>query len=485
MAMSGLEAELGGAAAADAALAQLSADMTTVIQGFVSQPDFGRFGARVPAEDEPSMGGLVFGNIMVVALGAEGAVVATNQLKAGTSDSAASRKDGGDAGSASFTVSGSAEKAQLDSSVESTTAGVTGKLKTGIIIAPCPDPSGQFTATTTMSASVSKAGGTTGSTMTVDVTVTGQVDDDARVASVDVVTRIQSGQFESRKGQFVDISLSLSERAGVITGDGRLNRSGGAVTDGFIDDQARLGAVLQALAQKRLVEAVQKGWESGRCVVLTPETVPAKRTGLPPTSTVTIAAAPRSTVDGTAVGGTVTATLSGDGSLDPSGSKVPADATFAYTAPAEMDRIGVVSLEARSKRGVAKADVTLDTKAGGYSVDQPYGASWGRIFGVICSLDKPFTLQEEAPSVQMAGAFAFTPKGDGRGTWAYKGSAMGGLSTIRGRGRYTSDESAEAGPRLTIGPGRWTQKTALGTFATPSSPAETLALTPAQGGCDG
>ena len=53
MTMSGLEAELGGAAQADAAYVALSAVARQFAQKLVDQPDFGRFGARIAAEDAP------------------------------------------------------------------------------------------------------------------------------------------------------------------------------------------------------------------------------------------------------------------------------------------------------------------------------------------------------------------------------------------------------------------------------------------------
>ena len=57
------------------------------------------------------------------------------------------------------------------------------------------------------------------------------------------------------------------------------------------------------------------------------------------------------------------ALTAGGASVEPLSTKVPADATFNYLAPDEPNKSGTVSLEARSKRGVAKADITLDTAA--------------------------------------------------------------------------------------------------------------------------
>ena len=110
-----------------------------------------------------------------------------------------------------------------------------------------------------------------------------------------------------------------------------------------------------------MANTAETAWKSGRCVVLDPTTNPAQRTGLQPSTPVAISAAPRSKIDGGPVGGAVTGTLSGEGTLSPSGTKVPADASFTYTAPGTAGKAGKVSLEARSKRGVAKADLGFDT----------------------------------------------------------------------------------------------------------------------------
>jgi len=43
-------------------------------------------------------------------------------------------------------------------------------------------------------------------------------------------------------------------------------------------------------------------------------------------------------------------------------------ATFTYTAPSERDRYGDVALVSRSRRGVGKASLRLDTRIASYVV---------------------------------------------------------------------------------------------------------------------
>ncbi len=448
MTMSGLEAELGGPAQADTAYAAVSAGILDLAQGFVDQPDFGRFGARVVTEDAPSMGGLMFGNLMIAALAQDAAVSSTNDIPPGKP--ATETKDMSDpasGGEGAMKVTGDAAKGSLDVGGTVTVGGVTGTLKTLITVAPCPDAKGQFTSTTTMTASVTSAGGSTGSNLTVEVTIVGQVDDDAQLVSYDVDTRTQSAEFANSKGMYADQSVGWS-----VGGSGwsdyraKVNRTGGKVTDAFVAEQGKWGQLMAVATMDKAVEAAKKGWESGRCVTLEPTTAPGKRTGLKPSAPVTITAPPRSKIDGTAVGGTVTATLNGDSSVDPSGSKVPADATLAYVAPGEKDKSATVSLEARSKRGVAKASVAFDTKAGGYALEgsiatAPAGT---QITGATCDVTKPFTAESTG---DMVGTIIFTPTSDVAGTLRFTGRVGNAPLKITGKGKYTVNipEGADAG----------------------------------------
>ncbi len=84
--MSGLEKELGSAAKADAAYAALSAKARQFAQSQVDQPDFGRFGAFIPAGDAPTMGGMMFGNFMMGNLMQDAAVSAAKDVAPGSQD---------------------------------------------------------------------------------------------------------------------------------------------------------------------------------------------------------------------------------------------------------------------------------------------------------------------------------------------------------------------------------------------------------------
>jgi len=140
----------------------------------------------------------------------------------------------------------------------------------------------------------------------------------------------------------------------------------------------------------------------------------------------------------------VTATLSGDTSVDPSGSKVKADATFTYVAPGEKDKSASVALEARSKRGVAKASVDLDTKPGSYKVTgtMPSAPSGTTFTGTICKVDKPFTVDTAG---DMIGTASFTPKSATAGTVTFKGKVGNAPLAMAGTGTFTLEAPQGSG----------------------------------------
>ena len=149
-----------------------------------------------------------------------------------------------------------------------------------------------------------------------------------------------------------------------------------------------------------------------------------------PGSTSTITAPPRSRIDGTPTGGTVTATLTaGAASVDPTGTKVPADATFTYTAPDETNKTGTVSLEARSKRGVAKASIDFDT-AGGYTAS---GGTEVTFSGTVADLAAPFTLTGAGQGFDVV--FSFSPTGPSAAPSPTPGRVTGSRWRDRGRTR--------------------------------------------------
>ncbi len=414
--LSGIEAALGGAEAADAAFAEQSQAIVDRARSIATQP-IAMSGFRATAS-APSIGMGMFGGAMVVSIGAEGIVTATNDLKDGESGTASP--------SEGTTISASREHAEMTVDFSQESKGVTTKLHVKVEVSPCPDPDGHFEAKAVVDVSTTTSGGSTGQKGTLDVTVTGQVDDDANLASSDSDYRMQWADFAGGKGSFVDVAGSIGDTK--VTG-ATVNRTGGAPSATLQQDASTLGMLYAMLAKTAVAEAAQKGWQSGRCVRLEATAAPGPK-GLKPAATSTITASPRSRIDGGPTGGTVTATLSaGEAGVEPSATKVPADATFTYTAAGEVGKGGTVSMEARSKRGVAKATIDFDT-AGSYTAS---GGTEVTFSGTVADLAAPFTLAGLGQGFEVT--FSFTPSGPTAGALTYTGTGDG--FTIEGSGTYT------------------------------------------------
>jgi hypothetical protein len=352
---------------------------------------------------------------------ADSIVSETNDVPAGKTE-----KGQHDSTSGTVTGSGTIDSATIESTNTYTEGGITGSLQVKITVNPCPDASGKFTAKATINTSVTKAGGSIGTNDSIDIDLTGYVSDDAELTSYDAETRAQASDFASGKGSFIDVTMKSTVIGGEVESySADVNRSGGGATPDLAKGWAIAGMLTQLLVTNKVLDAAAKGWKSGRCVALNPTTSPSRRTGLKPSTSVKITAPPRSKVDGQPVGGTVTATLTGPASVQPAGSKVPADATFTYIAPGEENKTGGVALEARSKRGVAKAQVDFDTNVK-YSYHIKGGLQDFQPSQDICDVLKPFNLSSGGISMNFTGGLS--------GTYSYSG-----VFNAAGKGYYRID----------------------------------------------
>lgn len=435
LALSGLQEELGGPEQAQVAYSAMTTALvrrTTQSRG--TSGLMGRFGAAVGLAEPPSLGGMIFAGWMIGALAAEGIVSSTNDAKPGAEPVRDVRNDNGGSSASSVVHEASLESTSIDATVETTAGGVTGTLRFKMTINPCPDAAGVFTAKASMTTSATTGGGRTGSNSSVDIALTGRVDDDARLAGYDITTTSQAAEFGSGNNVWAEVTDTISFAGGEVTGASRtFGRSAGNVPEGFGAQWANLGQLFALMVSNQMLSAAQKGWESGRCVALDPTTDPGKRTGLAPGASVTILAAPRSKVDGRPTGGTVTATLAGGTSVDPAGSKVSADARFAYLAPGERDKSATVSLEARSRRGVAKATIDFDTRPPAYTAS---GQDEVTFSGTVASITAPFTVDGTFPGGRAT--FRFDGASEDGGTLRIAGGGSG--ARLTGRGTYTVSE---------------------------------------------
>jgi hypothetical protein len=437
--LSGLAEALGGRDAARAALAQGWAPLIATVTGTLGaeQPPVAIASLVAVDTDGPSIGGGMFGGYMVVALGADGVISASNDLPDGESASGPV----GESGEMTAEISRDRASMAMDASHERD--GLKTVLKTTVSVAPCPAPDGTFEASASIDVSATK--GSVGQNGTLEVRVTGQVDDDARLVSSDMIYRMQWAKFGGPRGEYVDVGGTLT--------DATLRRSGGAATPKLASDAANFGAFNAALIQAFVSKAAQKGWESGRCVRLdaTPSAGPKD---LDPGQVVSVMATPRSKIDGGATGGSVTASLTAGGAtVAPAATKVPADATFSYVAPDQAGKSGTVSLEARSRRGVGKATLELTTGADERSyrvVETPGGRSWSG--ACIVSLAKgPIVLKWKGATEN--GVFTLRPTSETKGviTEVLNGKQPGYTFKYQGKGRYrieVVEENPDESPRL-------------------------------------
>ena len=439
----GMEAELGGPAATDKAFDAFSTAFTEEALRYRGDPGFGRFGAHVATgSDEVSLGGLIFGGYIIAGLATQ-MVQSSNEVAPGKTETSKSSDKSRDGGTSEREITGSLQEATFDSTIEKTIDGVTGKLRTKVAIAPCPDATGTFTSKVLIDASSTTSGGRSGANMSAEVDVTGHVDDNADLAGYETVTRTQAAGFKESKGAYVDVTTTIVMNGGKLVGiDQAYNRTGGAATRQMLEAWGFAGILTQGLVNRYALDAAEKGWKSGRCVDLKATTTPSQRTGLKPSTAVSILAQPVSKIDGKPVGGTVTATLAGDASVDPAGSPVPADATFAYVAPGEKDKKASVSLESRSKRGIGKTQVAFDTnESNAYSVVG--GASGLSIDQAVCDITKEFTLDTADFSLVFSGGMT--------GTYTYTG-----VYNASGQGTYAitlPDGPGQPGTMVGAGPG--------------------------------
>jgi hypothetical protein len=419
----------------DAANAGIRSDLAAVgvgLQGVEA------FGAGAPARlDELSeaQGASLFGAAMIASLGAEAAANLVDGVHTGSGTTA----EGID-------ITATKDTGTMSITVSKTIDGVEVTIGTTVTVSPCPDASGLAKASGVMTASASKGGVGHRFSYAADVEI--QVGDDAEVASTSETFSAEQGDVSGAGEQYVAVSIGAD-------GTAQVTQQRGDLPADYAQKAANGAQIMARLLAYRLVDAAEKTWKSGRCVKLQPTTSDGPG-GVRPGASITITAAPRSAIDGAAVGGTVTATLTdGAASVDPSNTELPADATFTYVAPPEAEQTGTVSLEARSRRGVAKASVRFDTYPLSFAAEGGGGDFRGT--GVICDLREPFTISGTGLTL------SFTPSDRSGGSYTISGNAGGASWSGGGKYRIRLNPAGNAGKLRVRGTNTIT--TPLGSFS--------------------
>jgi hypothetical protein len=316
-------------------------------------------------------------------------------------------------------------------------SGINGKVRIKTHMETCPDDNGRVTIDIEADSQMSVQGkpGTGGSIHT-QMKYERYLDDDAHlIDGADggaMNLRARMGGIENFQQQSYDVTLGY-ERGGAPFSEVH-DAQGFSIfrpEEGQRVQELLKGTMmLQLLMAESALRGMQSGppWEKGRCIDLKVTSSPAKRTGLQPSTSFDLEAAPRVKSDGRPAGGTVTATLTGGAQLQPDTGKVRADARYGYTAPEKQNETASIAFESRSKRGVGRATLDFDTKAASaYRIEG--GADEFHGTGMACDLGQQFFVEGSGNTVR------FEPSSPQGGRYSYSGTMSG--FRVFGHGTYT------------------------------------------------
>ena len=315
----------------------------------------------------------------------------------------------------------------------------------------CPDAEGRVKFTTRVRRSGSLAGG---------ISVQGNIE-----VRIEIVVNEQAEIASS----LIDASYDAS-----TTGGGKLVRAGGRFQSGagesigertYTTRDPTLSGVEGTLQDAAVAEATALGigaiqgaeshWRTGYCMKIdaaSPGTVAPNTV-----STIDVKTFLRSEPK-TTVRSSVIATLSGGATIDPG--KFAGPGSFKHTAVGEKNKTMSIKLRATSRRGADEITLKIDTNERQYLIEGGGGEFRGT--GIICNLNKPFTVRGNAnivvkftPANERGGSYTYTgsmPKVElfGGGTYSvlYEGPTpvrvtAGGPGSARGRGRTFTRSGSE------------------------------------------
>ncbi len=240
----------------------------------------------------------------------------------------------------------------------------------------CPDAKGDVPLELSFKKSVGLLGG--GEQLGVESKVTGHVNDEGTLLSWDA-SSVFSGARQPIKGGGENsgtantsfeyqLDMTLSTNPGIpVKSTGSYIRQSSQQDETFVKKAVKDMNWMRDLMANNALFTAERRWKNGYCVE-----VKAEGETVQPNSETPFIAKVRHKWEGTDLTVPVIATLTGGQvSVKPSGSKVPAPATFTYKAPDKSDQAqeSTVSLETRSNRGIAKRDIL-------FRIAKPRKDSW-------------------------------------------------------------------------------------------------------------
>lgn len=281
-------------------------------------------------------------------------------------------------------------------------------------------------------------------TLEATIRTTGTVGNDARLTTIDWSNELSgTAKYDGAEAA----SLSFADSGTVTLGDrgslaGSTNTSTGTQTDSVIigtffpQVRAKVQEIQDGIASKVaafMADDAQDKWRHGYCVeVRASEDSRSVDEGEEVGFTATV----WSKAEGRDLDKPITASFSGDASLDPSGGEQEPPVVYTYTAGDTKGATGTIVLRSVSNRGIGELTLTFTVgkQARGWQViavlpDNPATAQ------TVCDLTKPFTLQASL------GPIAVTPTSETAGTmsWSYSKD----LLEVSGTAMYSFTWDAE------------------------------------------
>ena len=354
-----------------------------------------------------------------------------------------------------------------------------------IEVKACPDAGGVVDATMEFQATedyfVAAGGGRSGHSWNEDdkakatIFANDEADLDHYVVDAHVDRGVKGGTKAAGAGQtdLTDSTITAGVTAtfqpdgsGNVT-DGTFTGTGTTMKD--VHETVHALEELIGIASQATARAAEKFWRSGKCIEVV---VDPKGGDVAADSKTTVAAKVRHKFDGGELQKPVVATLAGVKSIEPAGQKVPAPASFTYTAGPNPKDKGDVTFKSVSNRGIGETTVTFSV-GGGWNLDSQQGQQ--SVKGQKCGdLDGVWRIDGKLGDAQIKGTSTWIATIDGTslaGTYTYKSvitldSGFGSIVTTEtGSGKASIAKGADGTLTMTMASATMTS-TAVGAGTT-------------------